>query len=207
VALFLISMAAFPIVFMTLISLRTPVSTYYLLPTVPVFLMGAGVFLDRLFETDWRVRLQWLAPATLTAIIIAFSMPSLVSDYRNGRRYDFRGGAQWLEKHMAAGDVVYSDQPIVLAHYLAGVKVGRLRYDVSPLAESVRLARQSGPSGALWIIAPGLSHALRTNLKQGGLINWIYGNCQLSNTVGAGRIDFRQQYLQIYRCPPRPMSQ
>jgi hypothetical protein len=30
----------------------------------------------------------------------------------------------------------------------------------------------------------------------------MYGNCQMRNTVGRGRLDFRQQYLQVYRCPP-----
>jgi hypothetical protein len=202
VALFLVSLAAFPIVFLTLISLRTPVSTYYLLPTVPVYFMGAGVFLARVIEVDWKVRPRWLLPATLTGIIIASGTPTLISDYRNGRRYDFRGAAHWLEKHLTPGDVVFSDQPVVLAHYLSGVKVERLRYNVAPLTESVRALQQSGPGEALWIVAPGLSHALRTNLKQGGLIRWIYDSCQLRNTVGMGRVDFRQQYLQIYRCPP-----
>jgi 4-amino-4-deoxy-L-arabinose transferase-like glycosyltransferase len=201
-AVFLTSLAGFPIVFLTLISLRTPVSTYYLLPTVPVFFMGAGLFLDRIFEVDWKVRPWWLVPATLTALVVAFGVPTLVSDYRNGRRYDFREAARWIEQHSMAGDIVYSDQPIVLTHYLTGKKVERLRYNVAPLTESLRAARQSGPDGALWIVAPGLSHALRTNLKQGGLIRWIYDHCQLTNTVGVGRIDFRQQYLQVYRCPP-----
>lgn len=205
-ALFLTSLAGFPIVFLTLISLRTPVSTYYLLPTVPAFFMGAGVFLDRIFEVDWKARPWWLVPVTLTAIIIAFGMPTLVSDYRNGRRYDFRGAARWIEGNSTAGDVIYSDQPIVLTHYLSRKKVERLRYDVAPLTDSLRAVQQAGPDQALWIVAPGLSHALRTNLKQGGLIRWIYDHCQLSNTVGVGRIDFRQQYLQVYRCPPSPSA-
>jgi hypothetical protein len=38
-------------------------------------------------------------------------------------------------------------------------------------------------------------------MKQGGMINWIYENCQLRNGIGVGRIDFRQDYLHIYRCP------
>jgi mannosyltransferase len=205
-AIYLGSLAAFPAVFLTLISLRTPVSTYYLLPTVPVYLLGAGVFLDRLFDVDWRVRPRWLMPLALTGIIIASGMPTLISDFRNGRRYDFRGAAQWLQERRAQGDVVYSDQPIVLTHYLPGVEVGRLRYNLEPLEEALRTVDGSAPGEALWIVAPGLSHALRTNLRQGGLIRWIYDHCQLSNTIGVGRVDFRQQYLQVYRCPPAPAA-
>lgn len=205
-AVFLASLALFPIAFLTLISLRTPVSSYYLIPVLPVFFLGAGVFLERLFEIDWRLRPRWLVPAVVTAIVIAAGAPTLASDYRNGRRYDFRGAARWIQAHGKQGDVVFSDQPMVLAHYLAGAKVQRLRYDVATLADSVRALRQPERDGSLWIAAPGLSHALRTNLKQGGLINWIYDHCQLSNAVGTGRVDFRQQYLQIYRCPPASAS-
>jgi hypothetical protein len=200
--LLLACLAMFPIIFLTLILVRTPVSTYYLLPTVSVFFIGAGVFLDRLFEVDWKLRPQWLVPVTATIIVIAAGLPTLVSDSRNGRRYDFRAAAHWLEEEGSPGDIIYSDQPMVLAHYMKGRKVERLRYDIGPLAESVRVLRQSGPGEALWIVVPSLSHALRTNLKQGGLIGWIYDNCRLVNTVGRGRIDFRQQYLQVYRCPP-----
>ena len=51
-------------------------------------------------------------------------------------------------------------------------------------------------------MAPAASHAFRATLKEGGLRQWIYDNCQLQNTLGRGRVDLRQHYLQIYRCPP-----
>lgn len=199
--LFLASLAIVPIAFLTVISVRTPVSTYYLLPTVPVVFMGAGTFLGRLFDADWKLRPRWLLPATIAAIIVAAGVPTLISDSRNGRRYDFRSVGQWLQSRHAPEDVVFSDQPMVLAHYLPGTEVQRLRYDVAPLAQSLAAVRASA-GGALWIVAPSLSHALRTNLKKGGLIDWIYDHCQLRNTIGIGRLDFRQQYLQVYRCPP-----
>jgi len=59
-----------------------------------------------------------------------------------------------------------------------------------------------GQKGTLWIIAPAPAHAFRTNLRQGGLAEWMYSNCQLRNSLGAGRLDFRQQYLQVFQCPP-----
>jgi hypothetical protein len=200
--LYMGSLAIFPIVFLTLLSLRTPVSTYYLLPTVPVFFLGAGVFLDRLFQVDWKLRPQWLLPAVVTAGVVAAGMPSLISEYRNGRRYDFRAMAHWLEPRLGPADVVVSDQPMVLDHYLPGPKVQRLQHDTTPLAESVRVLRESGRGGTLWVVAPAPSHAFRTALKQGGLAAWLYENCQLGNTAGRGRVDFRSQYLQAFRCPP-----
>ncbi|HEY3011458.1 MAG TPA: glycosyltransferase family 39 protein [Gemmatimonadales bacterium] len=200
-ALFLASVAVFPIAFLCLVSLRTPVSIYYLLPTVPVFFIGAGSFLDRLFEISREFRPRWLLPATVAAVVIAAGAPTLISDYRDGRRFNFRAAAKWLEQRMAPGDVVFSDQPMVLAHYLPGTQVQRLRVP-APLMQSVHELNQAGRGGALWIVAPAPSHAFRTNLKRSGLISWIYEHCQLRNTMGVGRVDLRQEYLQIYRCPP-----
>jgi hypothetical protein len=200
-ALLLACVGAFPLIFIALLSLRTIVSTYYVLPTAPVFFIGAGVFLDQLFRVDWKMAPRWIAPATLGVLIIIAGVPTVISDYRDGRRYDFRGAARWLEQHITPEDVVFSDQHMVLAHYLPGSKVQRLRHDTAPLVEAVQ-AHRSGTSGALWIVAPAASHAFRTNLKRGGLIHWMYDTCQLRHSVGVGRLDLRQNYLQIYRCPP-----
>jgi hypothetical protein len=203
-ARYLVSLALFPIVFLTLISIRTPVSTYYLLPTAPVFFMGAGFFLDRVSRVDWKLRPKWMLPALITFLVLLPGLPTLVSQYLNGRRYDFKSVARWLGPRLTPSDVVYSDQPVALAHYLPGVDVQRLRYNTAPLSKSVRMVQQSGGGASLWIVAPSPGHAFRTNLRAGGLGRWIYDNCQLSNSVGTGRVDFREQYLQVYRCPPAP---
>jgi hypothetical protein len=157
-----------------------------------------------MFEIDWTLRPRWLLPATVAAVVLTAGAPTLISQYRNGRRFDFRGVANWLAPRLTPEDVIFSDQPMVLAYYLRGTQVQKLRPNRAPLMESVRALRQSGNGTALWIVAPAPAHAFRTDLKQAGLAGWMYDNCQLRNTVGAGRIDFRQQYLQIYRCPPSP---
>ncbi|MBA3553160.1 MAG: glycosyltransferase family 39 protein [Gemmatimonadales bacterium] len=200
---FLASLALFPLAFIALVSVRTAVSTFYLLPAAPVFFLGAGVFLDRLFELDWNLRPRWLAPAAILVVFIAAGVPTLVSQYRNGRRFDFRGVAHWLEPRLAQGDVVVSDQPMVLDHYMEGPAVQKLRRDPAPLGQALS-ELQPSEGEALWVVAPAPAHAFRTNLKAGGLADWLYENCQMRNTIGRGRLDFRQQYLQVYRCPPVP---
>jgi hypothetical protein len=198
---FLASLAVFPMAFIALVSVRTPVSVYYLLPTAPVFFMGAGIFLDWVCQGRWATRPSWLVPATIVIICLGAGAPTLVSQYRNGRRFDFRGAAEWLEPRLSRADVVFSDQPMVLAHYLKEQEVQKLRADPLPLAEALGEVRHGG-GRALWVVAPAPGHAFRTNLKPGGLADWLYTHCRMRNTFGRGRLDFRQQYLQVYQCPP-----
>jgi len=197
-ALFLACLFVFPVTFLILVSFRTAVSTIYLLPSAPVFLYCAGVFLDRLSEVDLGLRPRWLLPTTVALLIIVSGVPTLISQYRDGRRYDFRGIAGWLDPRLGQEDVLFSDQPQVLAHYLPGHTVQLLRGDPAPLMQ----AMQGAAPATLWIVAPAPSHAFRTSPKLAKLKGWMYDNCQLRNTVGSGRLDFRQNYLEVYRCPP-----
>ncbi|MFL5546046.1 MAG: hypothetical protein ACJ8AQ_00695 [Gemmatimonadales bacterium] len=201
-AIYLAGLALFPIVFLSLVSLRTPVSTYYLLPTTPVFFIGTGVFLNRILEMDWGFRARWLMPATALLLILDAGMPTLISQYRNGRRYDFKAAARWLEKRVTPNDVIFSDQPVAMGYYLPKMEVQQLRFNTEPLTQSMQRVQGGGREGTLWIIAPAPAHAFRTNLRQGGLAAWMYSNCQLRNSLGTGRLDFRQQYLQVFQCPP-----
>ncbi len=201
-ALLLACVSLFHIGFLLLVSVRTSVSLPYLLmPSAPAFFIGAGVFLDYLSRASWNVRPRWLVPATVTALIITAGAPTLISQYRDGRRYDFRGVARWLDGSLAKEDIVFSDQPRVLAHYLPGTQVHPLRADTTGLLKSVRLLRTEGYRGALWVIPPAPSHAFRTNPKLGVLNRWIFDHCQVRNSIGVARVDFRQHFLQIYRCP------
>jgi mannosyltransferase len=200
-ALLLTRLFLFQLTFITLISLRAAVSTFYLLPGVPVLFIGAGVFLDRLSRLEWELRPRWLLSAIVAVTIIAAGAPTLVSQYLDGRRWPLRGVGEWLEDRLVPGDVVFSDQPQAMAHYLPGMKVQRLMGDPALLTKSSRMLQESGQGGALWVVVPAPSHAFRTNPGLGRLYKWLYANCQINNTVGVGRVDFRQHYLQIYHCP------
>jgi len=202
-ALFLASVAAVHLGFLLLVSFRTSVSLYYFLPCTPAFFLGAGLFLDWLCRLNSHARAAWVVPATVTLLMLSAGIPTVISDYRDGRRFDFRGAARWLTDRMGPGDLVFSDQPMVLQHYLTQVKVRQLQENPLPLADSLR-SLPEGSQARLWLVAPAPSHAFRATLKEGGLSHWIYGNCQLQNTLGRGRLDVRQHYLQIYRCPPAP---
>ena len=188
-----------------LLSLRTPVSVTYILSTAPVFYLGAGVFLDRLAEVDWELRPRWLLSAAVTAIVIAAGAPTLISQYRDGRRHDFRGVARWLDERLQPGDVVFSDQWRTMDHYLRGTEAQPLSGDPGVLREALRNLQETRRGGAVWVVAPYSARGgLRTNARIGLFKAWIYENCQLRNAIGVARLDFRQNELQIYNCSVTP---
>ena len=201
-ALLLACLLGVPLAFLVLLSFRAPVSTFYLVPTTPIFFIGAGILLDRVASLEWELRPRWLLAALVAAMIVAAGAPTLLSQYLDGRRYDFRGVARWLGPQLGPGDVVFSDQAKVLEFYLRGATIHYLRGDPAPLAQSLRTVQASGSGRAVWVVSPASAHAFRTNPKLGGLQGWIFDHCQLRNTIGVGRMDFRQFHLQIYRCPP-----
>ncbi|MEZ0336193.1 MAG: glycosyltransferase family 39 protein, partial [Gemmatimonadales bacterium] len=135
---YLASLFLFPLVFLCLVMFRTPVSTYYLLAAAPVFFMGAGYSLDRIWQMEWSLRPRWLVPALIVVLMLIPGTPTLVSQLLNGRRFDFKAVAEWLQPRLTPGDIAYSDQPVALNHYLPELDVERLRYSTEPLTEAVR---------------------------------------------------------------------
>jgi mannosyltransferase len=196
--LLLTSLFLFPVVFLTLLSFRTPVSAFYLVPTIPTIFMGVGFFLDRAAKLDWELQPHWILSAMLALIIIGEGAPTLASQYRDGRRYNFRGAAHWLADRIAPEDVIFSDQYKVMIHYLPEARLERLRA-VEPLAATLAQQRTAG-QGALWIVIPAPGHAFRTSPNISKLKQWIYDNCRLRHLLGVGRIDFREYYLEVYSC-------
>ncbi len=190
-----------PVAFVLMVQIRTAVSIFYLVPATPALFLGVGIFLDRLAGLESGIRPRWLLAAVVAILIFEAGAPTLISQYRDGRRWDFRGAARWLEQRMGPDDVLFSDQPKVVTHYLGGKPVQRLVADPVRL-ENAMASLKGGPTAALWIVAPAPSHAFRINPRIGALNEWVYSHCQLRNTLGVGRVDFRQNFLQIYRCPP-----
>ena len=191
-----------PIALIMLISLRTAISTFYLVPAAPGLFMGAGVFLEGLRSTDTELRPRWLLSAAVAVMIVAAGAPTLISQYRDGRRYDFRGVARWLDHRLTPADIVVSDQPWAMTHYLPEVEVERLVPDSVRLSSALAGLRKRWPDGVLWVVVPSPSHAFRTNPRLSQLNGWLYEHCQLRNIIGVGRVDFRQNFLQVFRCLP-----
>ena len=110
-ALLLACLLGVPLAFLVLLSFRAPVSTFYLVPTTPIFFIAAGILLDRVAGLEWELRPRWLLAALVTTMIVAAGAPTLLSQYLDGRRYDFRGVARWLGPQLGPGDVGVPTRP------------------------------------------------------------------------------------------------
>jgi hypothetical protein len=198
-ALLLTCLVIGPFALLVPLSYLTAVSTAYLLPTAPVFFVGAGIFIDRLLHADLGLRPRWLAPAGIGLIVLAGNAPMLMSQYRDGSRADFRGAARWVAEHYRPGDLVVADQSRAFAHYFPQASVTPMPDLADPLEAA--LDRVSG-GGTLWAVALSSQRGGFRGQKLGSLDDWMYGHCQLRASLGVPRLDFRQNQIQIYRCPP-----
>lgn len=202
-ALLLSCLFVAPVAFLLLLSFRTAVSVTYMISTAPAVFVGAGMALDRCSRLDWEVRPAWLLSAMVGTMIILSGAPTLLSQYRDGRRQDFRGAARWLQGHLSPGDQVYSDQFRTMKLYLPGTRIHHLSAEPASLAQALEGLQISRPPGTLWLVVPYTARGgHRTTPKLDSFKGWIYGHCQLAETVGVARLDFRHNELQIYRCPP-----
>jgi hypothetical protein len=102
-ALLMVCLFTFQYIFLSLVRVRAPISTFYLVPTLPLLFNGAGFFLDRLAAMEWSARRSWIISATTALFVVAAGAPTLVSQYMDGRRWDFRGVARWLESPPNSG--------------------------------------------------------------------------------------------------------
>lgn len=201
-AFLLMSILLVPTLFWLVLSYFTAVSTAYLLPTTPAFFIGGAAFLDRLAANDHSLLPRGVLTLGVAALVISDNLPVLASHYLDGSRADFRAAARYVDVHRGAGDVVFSDQQPVTQHYLPGMVVRPMTRNPKSLEEALIEARQATPGAALWTVALVAPRGGFRTHSLPRVSTWIYKHCRLSATFGVPRLDFRQNELQIYRCPP-----
>jgi hypothetical protein len=190
-----------PTIFCVGLSYVTAVSTAYLLPTAPVFFIGAAAFLDRLAAQEGALRPKGIVTGAVTGMLVLANVPVLISHYLDGSRGDFRSAARYVQAHWAQGDVIYSDQYPVLQHYLPGVQVFGMTRDPANLERALREARQERPEATLWTVALVAPRGGFRTHSLPRLSSWLFANCRLAAAYGVPRLDFRQNEIQVYRCP------
>jgi len=131
----------------------------------------------------------WLGAATI------FNLPSLVSHYQDGSRFDFRAPAQHVSKNWQPGDRVASASPRLLKHYAAeGIDPIGLK-GTDPVPRLEKLAREQG---RLWIVFPSPRGGMPESLQK-----WLGKHCQKRLIVCKKRFDYYENVTEVYLFEPR----
>lgn len=162
---------------------------YSFLLALPVVVL-AGSGLARLAELV-RTRYSALAAVLLVLGMCALEWPALASDLTDGRRYDYRSAAVYIQSHYQPADRVYSPSSSIVRAY------SRSTLPVEPVSaaglegELERLAHQPG---RLWLIVPvsrtGLADCVRRRL---GELGFAY-----QTSFGKRRLDYHDYRVEVY---------
>ena len=167
-----------------LVQIRTAVSIFYLSPPCRPCSSGQVSFWIDSSGSRRALRPRWLLSAAVGLMIFADGAPTLISQYRDGKRYDFRGASRWLDERMATRRCRSSRiSPKWWRTICRGGRYGDwspTRYDSpTPRTRCTKVAA-AGYCG---------SSRRRRRTRSGptrsyaSLNDWIYGSCQLRNTL------------------------
>jgi hypothetical protein len=192
-----------PLGFLAIISPWVSVSTGYLIAAAPSVVIGAAIFLDRVMGYGSDPAKSRLVGVTCLVALLTSQGPRIVSQYRDGGRLDFRAAALHIKDHAAVGDVVLSDQPRMLRHYLPTTTIDQLEPVVESLLAGVR---RVPPGGALWIVSATVRRGGFRELNLGSAQTWVRTTCRLSETYTVPRLDYKHNELRVYRCPSAELA-
>lgn len=161
----------------------------YVFPLATAVLVLAGVATGKIFELLWSV--QPAAAAAWLAIVPLVSLPSTLSHYRDGSRYDHRTAARYLVGQVRPGECVAAVAPSLVHHYAP-----EFPRPIGIAADSVgdveKLATANSP---LWIVLPcsrgGAANELRT---------WLDAHAQRMFPARVPRFDYFDYSVEVYRC-------
>jgi hypothetical protein len=130
----------------------------------------------------------WLALACL------LNLPSLVSHYADGSRYDFRTAAQYVGSHWQVGDRVAGCSATLLKHYSnPGIEPAPIR--ISHQIEDLEcLARRPD---RLWIVVPSGREG-----KDAELTKWLGQHCSQQLLVRRQRYDYYDNVMEVFLYAP-----
>jgi 4-amino-4-deoxy-L-arabinose transferase-like glycosyltransferase len=176
-----------------LASFVTNVYADYAASMLPLAFVGAGALVHLIAASHIAHRLWWRLASTAT--IIAAILPSTVSHFSDGTRFDFRPAFELISD--TAPEVMVLTRPIILQqHYAPELVAAELRYDQLFLDE--QLAKQRD----LWIAAPVQRYGLVYDHSGIGA-KWLAEHCRLTFSHARPRLDYRTYRVDLYRCRGR----
>ncbi len=170
-----------------------PYHSAYSFPlALPAFAL-AGVAVA---EVAGAVRPRGRAAAGLAWVgLMALTLPTLVSYYQDGSRPDLRAAAAYLAAWAGPDDLLVSNEPETIYHYLpAG----------GPVWLDVRLNGDLGaaprdPGRRLWVVCSGGRNGFVPAWRE-----WVLANGRLHAVIARPRYDYHEYAVWVFAVPGRP---
>ncbi|MEQ8763327.1 MAG: glycosyltransferase family 39 protein [Planctomycetota bacterium] len=189
--LFLVSIAAIPIVSLILLSFKFSTGHRYAFSVAPAVFILAAVGIAAVVKL---VRTRSLACAVAVAsIFLLYPSSSLLSYYQDGDRHDFRGAAEQVAASFEVGDVILAESHGYVEHYAPGLYALELPMPWERMQELARRNRR------VWcIVKAGRSGVLQD--PHGATESWVNLHGCLVARISAPRYDYHLNELRIYLC-------
>jgi hypothetical protein len=151
-------------------------------------LAGSGV--ARLAELV-RMRYSPVAAMAVLAVACLLELPVLVSDLTDGRRYDFRAAAVYIESRYQPADHLVSPSASVVRVYTQS------KLPVEPISAvglAGELERLASLPGRVWLIVPVSRTGLAAPVRQClGELGFVY-----QTSFGQHRLDYHDYRVEVY---------
>lgn len=199
-SVFLASAVLVPVILFAVLGLGVSVHTGFLFATVPFALFAAASFLDRVIAMAEGVHGRSVVGTAAVLLVLAPSVPSLVSHYLDGSRPDFRSAARFMDERASAQDLVLTDHTGAIEFYAPELDTRPLRHEPEHLQAVFDSLRARSPSADLWVV-PYVRSSGGFGLQGfADIASWVRPHCELSAEFGAVRIDHQRNVVPVWRC-------
>lgn len=175
---------------------RIAVSTSYLFGIAPFFLFAAAWLIAG--EREKRAeRPGWILASAVALAAASANLVGVASHFRDGGRLPYRQATEALVELQGGSPRVVAEGPAYLTFYAPDAKVAVLPHDSTSLDSLVRNRNFE------WVLAPRVARAGFGYYQGqfGTVYSWLDLHCRPYRTFGSPRLDFRENYLELYRCP------
>lgn len=189
------SCAFLPLVGFAVLAELVAVSTSYVFGIAPFFLFGAAWLVAGERERNER-RPGWMVAAAVALVAASANLVGIASHYRDGGRLPYREATEALIELQGGSPRVVAEGPAYLEFYDPEATVAVLPHDSTALDSLIRKREFQ------WVLAPRVARAGFGYYQGqfGSVYGWLDRNCRFYREFGTPRLDFRENYLELYQC-------
>lgn len=160
----------------------------YLFPLALAVLVVAGFAIGtiytRLREKSMAAAVAWLGLACLV------NLPTLVSHYVDGSRWDLRSAAQFIKKNWTPGDRVTGSSMGTFRYYASGCCEPIIPQSLAAVPQLKELTKTPG---RLWIVVQYGRGGLPEDTQR-----WLFDNCAKKLQVRGKRFDYHEHTVDVF---------